>query len=203
MKPGSFFSTSDCCGDAGTKPVFGDAPIISLAAARAARDLRRPNLSCQLAQRNAARRRITDMPMPMYFNFEMLLFLAPALILAMAISAALGPSLINVVWAISLVWWPGFCRLTRGEVLQRISETYVEAARSIGVPTYRLLTRPPALFLLLLYRLRLWLLGRFQLWAVPVLEEAVMSPQLLEQRADLRPLRRVPACFLERPQNDR
>jgi peptide/nickel transport system permease protein len=65
----------------------------------------------------------------------------PGLILAMAFSAALGPSLINVVWAISLVWWPGFCRLTRAEVLQRKQETYVEAARSIGAGTTRVLLR--------------------------------------------------------------
>ncbi len=42
----------------------------------------------------------------------------PDLILAMAVSAALGPSLINVVIAISLVWWPGYCRLVRAEVLR-------------------------------------------------------------------------------------
>lgn len=65
----------------------------------------------------------------------------PALILAMAVSAALGPSLLNVMFAISLVWWPGYCRLTRAEVLQRRQEVYVEAARSIGAPPRRLLVR--------------------------------------------------------------
>jgi peptide/nickel transport system permease protein len=74
-------------------------------------------------------------------RFTDIFLTVPGLILAMAISAALGPSLINVVWAISLVWWPGFCRLTRGEVLQRKQETYVEAARSIGAGTTRVLTR--------------------------------------------------------------
>lgn len=65
----------------------------------------------------------------------------PPLILAMAVSAALGPSLINVVWAISLVWWPGYCRLTRAEVLHRKQEVFVEAARAIGAPTRRIILR--------------------------------------------------------------
>lgn len=65
----------------------------------------------------------------------------PDLILAMAVTAALGPSLINVVWALSLVWWPGYCRLARGEVLRAKQEAYVEAARSIGVSPPRLLIR--------------------------------------------------------------
>lgn len=65
----------------------------------------------------------------------------PPLILAMAVSAALGPSLINVVWAISLVWWPGYCRLTRAEVLHKKQEVFVEAARAIGAPTHRIILR--------------------------------------------------------------
>jgi peptide/nickel transport system permease protein len=65
----------------------------------------------------------------------------PPLILAMAVSAALGPSLINVVWAISLVWWPGYCRLTRAEVLHKKQEVFVEAARAIGAPIHRIILR--------------------------------------------------------------
>jgi len=65
----------------------------------------------------------------------------PGLILAMAVSAALGPSLVNVMFAISLVWWPGYCRLTRAEVMQRKQESYVEAGRAIGASSARLLLR--------------------------------------------------------------
>lgn len=65
----------------------------------------------------------------------------PDLILAIAVTAALGPSLINVVWARALVWWPGYCRLTRGEVLHAKEEAYIEAARAIGVSPPRLLLR--------------------------------------------------------------
>lgn len=63
----------------------------------------------------------------------------PDLILAMAVSAALGPSLINVVIAISLVWWPGYCRLVRAEVLRTKNELYVEAAHAIGTSPSRIL----------------------------------------------------------------
>lgn len=65
----------------------------------------------------------------------------PGLILAMAVSAALGPSLINVVLAISLVWWPGYSRLSRGEVLRAKEEVYVDAARALGARQRRIVIR--------------------------------------------------------------
>src|SRR5262249_47508583 len=54
------------------------------------------------------------------------------LVLAMAIAAALGPGIFNAMLAISLVWWPGYCRLTRGQVLALKEQDYVEAARAMG-----------------------------------------------------------------------
>lgn len=65
----------------------------------------------------------------------------PGLILAMAVAAALGPSLRNVMVAISLVWWPGYCRLTRASVLAVKELPYVESARAIGVGRARILVR--------------------------------------------------------------
>lgn len=65
----------------------------------------------------------------------------PALVLAMAIAAALGPSLINVVFAISLVWWPGYSRLTRGEVLRANEAVFVDSARAIGASKSRIILR--------------------------------------------------------------
>ncbi len=62
------------------------------------------------------------------------LFLAfPGLILAIAVTAALGPSLWNAVIAISLVWWPTYARLVRGQVLFVKENAYVEAARALGL----------------------------------------------------------------------
>jgi peptide/nickel transport system permease protein len=70
------------------------------------------------------------------------MFLAfPALILAIAISATLGPSLRNAVIALSTVFWPWYARLVRGQVLAIKSRDFVEAARSVGVPGHRLLYR--------------------------------------------------------------
>src|SRR3954453_20547832 len=41
----------------------------------------------------------------------------PGIVLALAIGAALGSGVRNAAIALALVWWPGFCRLTRGQVL--------------------------------------------------------------------------------------
>lgn len=57
----------------------------------------------------------------------------PGIVLALAIAAALGPGLLNAMFALALVWWPGFCRLTQGAVLALREQTYVEAARTVGV----------------------------------------------------------------------
>jgi peptide/nickel transport system permease protein len=65
----------------------------------------------------------------------------PTIILAMAIAAALGPSLLNAVLAMVVVWWPNYARLMRGLVLAVKSELYVEAARVLGVPELRILRR--------------------------------------------------------------
>jgi peptide/nickel transport system permease protein len=70
-----------------------------------------------------------------------LFFAFPALILAIAISAVLGPSLINAVLAVAVVWWPQYSRLVRGRVLSVRHETYVEAARALGVPELRIAVR--------------------------------------------------------------
>lgn len=65
----------------------------------------------------------------------------PALMLAIAVTAALGKGITNVMIGISLVWWPGFARLTRSLVLTIREEAYVEAARSVGAGPARILFR--------------------------------------------------------------
>jgi peptide/nickel transport system permease protein len=65
----------------------------------------------------------------------------PGLILAMAVAAALGPGLLNMVIAIALSWWPGYARLVRGEVIARKEEVYVVAAQAIGASPARVLFR--------------------------------------------------------------
>jgi peptide/nickel transport system permease protein len=65
----------------------------------------------------------------------------PALILAIAITAALGKGITNVMIGISLVWWPGFARLTRSLILQLKEDAFVEAANGIGSSHARVLFR--------------------------------------------------------------
>ena len=70
------------------------------------------------------------------------IFLAfPSLILAMAIAAALGPSLNNAMVGIAVVTWPVYARLVRGQVLSLREREFVEAARCIGASTPRILAR--------------------------------------------------------------
>jgi peptide/nickel transport system permease protein len=69
-------------------------------------------------------------------------FLAfPALVLALAITGALGPDLTTAMLAVSVVWWPWYERLIRGQVLSLKHEPYVEAARSLGCSDGRVLGR--------------------------------------------------------------
>ena len=66
-------------------------------------------------------------------------FLAcPFLILAIALAAFLGPSLTNAMVAIGISAAPIFVRLTRGQVIQIKVEDYIEAARSVGNPPWRI-----------------------------------------------------------------
>ncbi len=66
-------------------------------------------------------------------------FLAcPFLILAIALAAFLGPSLTNAMIAIGVSATPTFVRLTRGQVLNVKVEDYIEAARAIGNPPWRI-----------------------------------------------------------------
>lgn len=56
----------------------------------------------------------------------------PTIILAMAVAAALGPSLLHSMMAVAAVWWPVYARLMRGLTLRLKHEAYVEASRAIG-----------------------------------------------------------------------
>jgi len=62
----------------------------------------------------------------------------PFLILAIALAAFLGPSLTNAMIAIGVTTTPIFVRLTRGQVMSVKVEDYVEAARAVGNPRWRI-----------------------------------------------------------------
>ena len=60
-------------------------------------------------------------------------FLAfPYLVLAMAISAAVGRSLWSAVLALAVVWWPSYARMIRTSVRTQRSELHVRAAQTLG-----------------------------------------------------------------------
>ena len=65
----------------------------------------------------------------------------PAIVLAIALMAALGPSVVNVIVAIAVVYSPRVARVVRGSVLVIRETAYVEAARALGVSDLVLLTR--------------------------------------------------------------
>ncbi|MEB3419302.1 ABC transporter permease [Salipiger marinus] len=65
----------------------------------------------------------------------------PAIVLALAIVAALGPSLTNAIIAIAIVNVPDFARLVRGQVIAIRSFEYVQAAKAIGLSPVRLMWR--------------------------------------------------------------
>lgn len=66
-------------------------------------------------------------------------FLAvPQIVLAIAIAQTLGPSIENVILALSLTYWPWFTRLVYAEVRRLKNETFIEAAIALGVPHWRI-----------------------------------------------------------------
>ncbi|OHV36640.1 ABC transporter permease [Pseudofrankia sp. EUN1h] len=70
------------------------------------------------------------------------LFLAmPGTLVAIAIVSALGPSLAHTLVGISIVWWPYYARIVRGETRALAARPHVEAARLAGVGPLRLLLR--------------------------------------------------------------
>lgn len=69
------------------------------------------------------------------------LFAFPAILLALAIIAVMGPGLTNTMIAVGVAAAPSFARIIRGSTLEVRERVYVEAARALGVPHWRLLAR--------------------------------------------------------------
>jgi peptide/nickel transport system permease protein len=63
----------------------------------------------------------------------------PGLLLAIALVAVLGPSLGNVLFALTIIGWVGYARLVRGQVLRAREFENVQAARALGARTARIL----------------------------------------------------------------
>lgn len=65
----------------------------------------------------------------------------PGIILAIALTAVLGPSVRNEVIALSVLGWVGYARLARGQALAESSKDYVAASVSLGAGTTRVVFR--------------------------------------------------------------
>jgi ABC-type dipeptide/oligopeptide/nickel transport system permease subunit len=70
-----------------------------------------------------------------------IIFAFPDVVFAILVTAVLGPSMLTVIVALSMVWWPGVARLTRALVLVQRNEVFVEAAIVCGTPVGRILVR--------------------------------------------------------------
>lgn len=81
-------------------------------------------------------------------------FALPAIILAIAITIIVGPGIINMMYVLMLIWWPGYARLARGMALRIRHQNYIDAARLFGSGQARILfghVIPNLLFILLVY----------------------------------------------------
>ncbi len=69
------------------------------------------------------------------------MFAFPGVLLAIAIMAVLGPSTSNVMIAVGIIYIPVFARIMRASVLTIRNQEFVEAAYSVGMQPYRIITR--------------------------------------------------------------
>jgi len=65
----------------------------------------------------------------------------PALVIVLSMLAALGPGLLNLILALSILGAAGTSRVIRGAVLSTLENPYVEAARALGVGHLRIIVR--------------------------------------------------------------
>jgi peptide/nickel transport system permease protein len=65
----------------------------------------------------------------------------PGILLAIALTAVLGPSYFNVVFALSVLGWVGYARLVRAQALSERERDYVQAARALGAGKLRIAFR--------------------------------------------------------------
>ena len=65
----------------------------------------------------------------------------PSFLLALAVTAILGPGMRHLLLAVVVVWWASYARVVRAAVLAEREKPYVQAARAAGVPEWRVLGR--------------------------------------------------------------
>jgi len=63
----------------------------------------------------------------------------PSVILALALLAVIGPSLVNVIIVVGITWTPAYARVVRAQVMSAREHAYVEAERSLGASVARII----------------------------------------------------------------
>ena len=103
-------------------------------------------------------------------RFADVLLAFPGLLLAIALVAVLGPSLANVLLALTIIGWVGYARLARGQALRARELEYVQAAVALGAGPARIIARHiiPASLPLVLVQATLGMAGA-------ILAEAALS----------------------------
>ncbi len=70
-----------------------------------------------------------------------IMFSFPGLLFAIAIMAALGPGIFNLILALGIVSWPEICRLVRSQTLSLKEQEFVEGGHALGASVFRILFR--------------------------------------------------------------
>jgi peptide/nickel transport system permease protein len=70
-----------------------------------------------------------------------LFLVLPSALVALAVVAALGPGLANIMLALAVFWWPWYARISRDEIKRIAARPHVEAARLAGISPMRLVLR--------------------------------------------------------------
>lgn len=65
----------------------------------------------------------------------------PFMLLALALVTILGPSIFNVILVLAITSWIHYAKVVRGDVLQLRNREFIEAARVLGIPNYRIIFR--------------------------------------------------------------
>jgi peptide/nickel transport system permease protein len=68
-----------------------------------------------------------------------IVFALPALVIAIAIAAAIGPGIFHMMLALMAVWWPPYARLARGESLKVSHQNFIEASYMAGAKTWKVI----------------------------------------------------------------
>jgi peptide/nickel transport system permease protein len=74
-------------------------------------------------------------------RFIDILLAIPSILLAISISSALDPGIINLMVAVGVGAMPGYARIVRASVMSERDQEYVEAARSIGAKDFRIISK--------------------------------------------------------------